>query len=45
MVGRTESFTEVSWDEAYDYTARRFREIKQQFGPMPWQASLQPVYE
>ncbi len=25
--------TEVSWDEAYDYTARRFKEIKDQYGP------------
>jgi formate dehydrogenase major subunit len=25
--------TEVSWDEAYDYTAARFREIKEKYGP------------
>jgi predicted molibdopterin-dependent oxidoreductase YjgC len=26
-------FKEVSWDEAYDYTATRLKQIKQQYGP------------
>ncbi len=33
MVRKNGVLTEVSWDEAYDYTARRFSEIKEKFGP------------
>jgi len=33
MVRKNGKLTEVSWDEAYDYTARRFREIKEEYGP------------
>jgi len=33
LVRKNGVLTEVSWDEAYDYTARRFREIKEKFGP------------
>lgn len=33
LIKRNGSFTEVSWDEAYDYTARRFKEIKDKYGP------------
>ncbi|MHC1732847.1 MAG: formate dehydrogenase subunit alpha [Bacteroidales bacterium] len=33
MIRKEGVLTEVSWDEAYDYTARRFREIKEQHGP------------
>jgi formate dehydrogenase major subunit len=33
MVRKNGELQEVSWDEAYDYTARRFREIKEKYGP------------
>lgn len=33
MIRKEGVLTEVSWDEAYDYTARRFREIKEKHGP------------
>jgi formate dehydrogenase major subunit len=33
MINRNGRLKEVSWDEAYDYTARRFKEIKDKFGP------------
>jgi len=33
MLRKNGKLTEVSWEEAYDYTARRFREIKEKHGP------------
>ncbi|NLA49927.1 MAG: molybdopterin-dependent oxidoreductase, partial [Bacteroidales bacterium] len=33
MVRKNGMLTEVSWDEAYEYTAKRFREIKDKYGP------------
>jgi formate dehydrogenase major subunit len=33
MIRKNGVLTEVSWDEAYDYTAGRFREIKEKYGP------------
>jgi formate dehydrogenase major subunit len=33
MIRKNGILTEVSWDEAYDYTVRRFKEIKKKFGP------------
>jgi formate dehydrogenase major subunit len=33
MIKRNGKFEEVSWDEAYDYAASRFREIKEAYGP------------
>lgn len=33
MVRKNGKLTEVSWDEAYDYTAGRFREIREKYGP------------
>ncbi len=33
LVRKNGVLTEVSWDEAYDYTAQRFREIKEKHGP------------
>ncbi|MCU0458542.1 MAG: formate dehydrogenase subunit alpha [Bacteroidales bacterium] len=33
LVRKNGKLTEVSWDEAYDYTARRFREIREKYGP------------
>jgi len=33
MIRKNGVLTEVSWDEAYDYTARRFSEIKDKYGP------------
>jgi formate dehydrogenase major subunit len=33
LVRKNGVLTEVSWDEAYDYTARRLREIKEKYGP------------
>ncbi len=32
MVKKNGVLTEVSWDEAYDYTVKRFKEIKEQHG-------------
>ena len=33
MVRKNGELMEVSWDEAYEYTAKRFREIKDKYGP------------
>jgi formate dehydrogenase major subunit len=33
MIRKNGILTEVSWDEAYDFTVRRFKEIKKKFGP------------
>ncbi len=33
LVRKDGKLTEVSWDEAYDYTVKRFREIKAKYGP------------
>jgi formate dehydrogenase major subunit len=33
LIKKNGKFEEVSWEEAYEYTARRFREIKDQYGP------------
>lgn len=33
LIKKNGVLTEVSWDEAYDYTARRFREVKEKYGP------------
>lgn len=33
MVRKNGELKEVSWDEAYEYTAKRFREIKDKYGP------------
>lgn len=33
MIRENGSFREVTWEEAYSYTARRFREIKEKYGP------------
>ena len=33
LIKKNGRFKEVSWNEAYDYTARRFKEIKEKHGP------------
>ncbi len=33
MIRKNGKLTEVSWDEAYDFTAGKFREIREKFGP------------
>lgn len=33
MIRKNGTLKEVTWDEAYDYTAKRFTEIKEKFGP------------
>ncbi|MCU0456163.1 MAG: formate dehydrogenase subunit alpha [Bacteroidales bacterium] len=33
LIRKNGSLTEVSWEEAYEYTAKRFREIREKHGP------------
>lgn len=33
LIRKNGTLTEASWDEAYDYTAARFREIREKYGP------------
>jgi len=33
LIKKNGSFEEVTWEEAYEYTASRFREIKEKYGP------------
>lgn len=33
LIRNGEGFREVTWDEAFEYTASRFREIKEKYGP------------